>query len=179
MKARKSLSKMTRFEVFKRDGFACQYCGAHPPGALLHVDHVVPVAEGGGNDIDNLVTACQGCNLGKGARSLEMVPQSLKDKAAEVAEREAQIAAYAEVMEARRARREEDTWDVCQVWMDQFHKDSINKGYFASVGQFVDQLGKHECMDAMELAVARKPYVQGVAFKYFCGICWNKIKGVR
>lgn len=34
----------------------------------LHVDHVLPVSLGGLNQIDNLVTACQGCNLGKHAR---------------------------------------------------------------------------------------------------------------
>ena len=64
---RKAISKKTRFEVFKRDGFTCQYCGAHPPQAILHVDHIVPVAEGGGNEDTNLVTACDHCNLGKAA----------------------------------------------------------------------------------------------------------------
>ena len=59
---RKGISKKTRFDVFKRDLFACQYCGAHPPGVLLHVDHIVAVASGGTNDKDNLVTACQPCN---------------------------------------------------------------------------------------------------------------------
>lgn len=39
MAERKSLSKKTRFEVFKRDSFECQYCGAHPPSTILHVDH--------------------------------------------------------------------------------------------------------------------------------------------
>src|ERR1043166_5770992 len=91
---RKALSKKTRFDTFKRDGFRCQYCGAHPPGVLLHVDHVVAVAGGGTNDIDNLVTACEPCNLGKGARSLQVVPQSLAEKAAAVAEREEQLLGY-------------------------------------------------------------------------------------
>jgi 5-methylcytosine-specific restriction endonuclease McrA len=40
---RKPLSKKLRFEVFKRDGFSCQYCGAHPPDVLLEIDHVIPV----------------------------------------------------------------------------------------------------------------------------------------
>jgi 5-methylcytosine-specific restriction endonuclease McrA len=48
---RKSISKKARFEVFKRDAFSCQYCGAHPPDSILHVDHIVPVALGGGNEI--------------------------------------------------------------------------------------------------------------------------------
>lgn len=59
-----------RFEVFKRDGFKCQYCGRAAPEVLLHVDHIKPVVEGGGDDILNLITACADCNLGKGPRPL-------------------------------------------------------------------------------------------------------------
>lgn len=68
---RKALSKTVRFEVFKRDRFTCQYCGARAPDVVLHCDHINPVAEGGGNDILNLVTACADCNGGKGARKLD------------------------------------------------------------------------------------------------------------
>jgi len=69
--ARKSLSKTVRFEVFKRDRFTCQYCGAKAPEVVLHADHIHPVAEGGTNEILNLVTACAACNGGKGARLLD------------------------------------------------------------------------------------------------------------
>lgn len=68
---RKPLSKRVRFEVFKRDSFTCQYCGAKAPEAVLHCDHIKPVAEGGATEILNLVTACVTCNLGKGARLLD------------------------------------------------------------------------------------------------------------
>lgn len=67
---RKPLSKKIRFEVFKRDSFKCQYCGRSAPEVVLHVDHIKPVAEGGTNDIMNLITACAECNLGKGKRKL-------------------------------------------------------------------------------------------------------------
>lgn len=70
---RKSTGKRTRFEVFKRDGFACRYCGAQPPDVVLVVDHIVPVAEGGPSTIDNLNTACEPCNQGKAARPLGAV----------------------------------------------------------------------------------------------------------
>src|SRR5690348_290732 len=59
---RTNLSKKLRFEVFKRDGFRCQYCGAAAPDVLLVVDHVNPVAKGGKNNILNLITACEPCN---------------------------------------------------------------------------------------------------------------------
>lgn len=71
MTARKALSKKLRFEVFKRDRFTCQYCGAAAPEAVLHCDHMHPVAEGGTNELLNLITACGGCNLGKGAKRLD------------------------------------------------------------------------------------------------------------
>lgn len=68
---RKSIPKSVRFEVFKRDGFKCQYCGQCSPDVILHVDHINPVSKGGDNDVMNLVTSCVDCNLGKGARELD------------------------------------------------------------------------------------------------------------
>ena len=70
---RKAISKKTRFEIFKRDGFTCQYCGKQPPEAVLVIDHINPVANGGDNDILNLITSCEICNQGKGARLLERI----------------------------------------------------------------------------------------------------------
>lgn len=67
---RKSLSKKTRFEVFKRDSFKCQYCGESSPDVVLEVDHIEPVSKGGTNDITNLITSCFDCNRGKGATKL-------------------------------------------------------------------------------------------------------------
>lgn len=67
---RQPLSKRLRFEVFKRDNFTCQYCGAQPPKVILEVDHIHPVAEGGDCEQENLITACDKCNRGKGKRLL-------------------------------------------------------------------------------------------------------------
>jgi hypothetical protein len=68
--SRSQISGKIRFEVFKRDGFKCQYCGSAAPDVILHVDHVRPIASDGDNDIGNLITACAECNLGKGPREL-------------------------------------------------------------------------------------------------------------
>jgi 5-methylcytosine-specific restriction endonuclease McrA len=110
---RKTISKKTRFEVFKRDGFVCQYCGAHPPAVILEPDHINPVCNGGGNGIDNLVTSCFDCNRGKAGNLLTAVPKSLKDRADEIKEREAQIAGYREIMQASLDRIEDDMWQAC------------------------------------------------------------------
>lgn len=68
--ARKPISKKTRFEIFKRDCFKCQYCGKSAPDVILHVDHINPVANGGDNEMLNLITSCFDCNSGKSDRKL-------------------------------------------------------------------------------------------------------------
>src|ERR1044071_1368229 len=55
----------TRFNVFLRDRFQCQYCGCRDD---LTFDHVVPRSRGGHTTWDNVVAACAGCNLLKGGR---------------------------------------------------------------------------------------------------------------
>lgn len=55
-----------RMMVFSRDGNACRNCGS---GRKLSVDHVVPVALGGGDQLENLQTLCGPCNSRKGASS--------------------------------------------------------------------------------------------------------------
>ncbi len=60
-----------RLDVLDRDGYTCQYCGKVAPDVVLHVDHVVPVSKGGGDDMGNLVTSCRECNLGKSARTVK------------------------------------------------------------------------------------------------------------
>lgn len=53
----------TRFNVFLRDRFSCQYCGARED---LTFDHVVPRSRGGQTTWENVITACSPCNLRKG-----------------------------------------------------------------------------------------------------------------
>lgn len=60
-----------RFEVLQRDGFACRYCGARPPGVVLHVDHIHPKSKGGKDELDNLMAACATCNQGKRAEIVD------------------------------------------------------------------------------------------------------------
>lgn len=76
MAKRQEISASLRWSVFARDGFTCRYCGAQAgqDGVDLAVDHIVSVADGGDNRLDNLATACRKCNGGKGARSLAAVP---------------------------------------------------------------------------------------------------------
>jgi 5-methylcytosine-specific restriction endonuclease McrA len=54
----------TRFNVFLRDRFSCQYCGAHQE---LTFDHLIPRSKGGITSWENVVSACSPCNLRKGS----------------------------------------------------------------------------------------------------------------
>ncbi|NAZ35210.1 HNH endonuclease [Rubellimicrobium sp. CFH 75288] len=58
----------TRFNLFLRDEFCCQYCGAKGD---LTFDHVVPRSRGGRTSWENVVAACSGCNLRKGNKPLK------------------------------------------------------------------------------------------------------------
>lgn len=71
---RKPIPNYIRFQVFKRDRFTCQYCGRS--GVELEVDHIQPVANGGTNDLDNLITACKDCNRGK--RDMPVLPEGYR-----------------------------------------------------------------------------------------------------
>ena len=56
-----------RFEIFKRDNFQCQYCGRTPKKdkCKLVIDHILPKARGGNNEVSNLIISCEECNSGK------------------------------------------------------------------------------------------------------------------
>ena len=74
VKPRKRVA-FTRFNLFLRDEFRCQYCGGKGD---LTFDHVVPRARGGVTSWENVVAACASCNLKKGSRSLRASGLSLR-----------------------------------------------------------------------------------------------------
>jgi hypothetical protein len=69
-KRTRTIGYALRFQVLRRDGFKCQYCGRNPPEVKLHIDHLRPWSSGGLNLLENLRTSCEACNLGKGASQL-------------------------------------------------------------------------------------------------------------
>lgn len=175
MGIRKPISKGTRFTIFKRDDFTCQYCGARPPEVVLEVDHIHPVARGGGSGENNLITACFACNRGKGAVALDVAPIAIADAAALAKERAAQMMAMADAFEQERVALELLCWDVAAVL-----KHNADLGFsrpqFDSIRRFMGDLGYSETMEAAMIAASRKH--EGIGrFKYFCGVCWRKLRG--
>lgn len=74
VKPRKRVA-FTRFNLFLRDEFRCQYCGSK---GELTFDHVVPRASGGITSWENVVAACAPCNLRKGSKSLRRAGMNLR-----------------------------------------------------------------------------------------------------
>jgi len=172
---RKSITKTVRFEVFKRDGFTCSYCGAHPPAVILHLDHIHPVSKGGTNDPDNLVTSCEACNQGKSARLLSSVPQSLAQKAKQIREREAQIAGYRAATDTARARENRDIEAIEDVFREVFgvaftakFKENVRRNFLQDLD--VEDMIKHAWMACERIDEAED------AIRYFCGINWRVIR---
>lgn len=70
----RSIAAGLRFDVLRRDGFRCTYCGVQGTRRSLRVDHVVPIASGGKSTMSNLTTACEPCNAGKSDKILDEAP---------------------------------------------------------------------------------------------------------
>lgn len=70
----------SRLNVYRRDGFACQYCGAQPSVAALTLDHVTPRSRGGATSWTNVVACCSSCNARKADRTPEEAKMTLARK---------------------------------------------------------------------------------------------------
>lgn len=75
----------SRRNLFKRDHFTCQYCGAQPGSDELTIDHVIPRSQGGTSSWVNCVLACVACNAFKADRTPEQAGLRLKHKPAQPA----------------------------------------------------------------------------------------------
>lgn len=180
---RKSVSAKTRFEVFKRDAFKCQYCGKGvDAGAVLEVDHLTPVAEGGTNEIFNLVTACKDCNRGKGKTRLSDKEQAKREAKflKEEWERLEISKLYLQWKQEIIIQRAEE----CQHLSDMFC--CVTGCEFTMAGkekiqELIDQFSFQEVDEAMEIAIdkyydSEDDSTMELAFSKIGGICYNRRK---
>jgi len=70
----------SRRNIYKRDRYTCQYCGAQPGTEELTLDHVIPRSQGGISTWENCVLACVGCNKRKADRTPEQAGMPLRKK---------------------------------------------------------------------------------------------------
>lgn len=110
------LSKRLRYEVLRRDGFKCRYCGRGAPEVKLTVDHVTPVALGGTDEATNLVAACLECNAGKSSASADNEFVQELDEQAQRWRSAMQAAAQIRHRERDQLERDLDALDL--AWRD-------------------------------------------------------------
>ena len=174
---RKPISKKLRFDIFKRDEFTCSYCGSKPPSVVLEIDHILPVSKGGENDIDNLVTSCFNCNRGKSNKSLDSIPQKMQDKSVIIKEKGEQYAEYLKHVKKLKKLNENSIDLVEGVFDSHFEDHYFLPKFRTNVKMFIDRVGLDYALWAMDTACSKMFHNSEAALKYFCGICWNKIRG--
>lgn len=171
------LSKKLRFEVFKRDGFKCAYCGQTPPSVVLEVDHIEPRSNGGEDDINNLITACFACNRGKSNVQLTSIPPRIEENIEALKEREEQIKAYRKFIKTIENRFNKDIEHINDIYYNQYKEWGFSEQFKkVSLKKFLTSLPLHEVDDSLRTAISRFPADENKVIKYFYGICWNKIK---
>lgn len=174
-----SISKSTRFEIFKRDNFTCQYCGRQTPLVILEVDHIIPKAGGGTDDPNNLVTACRDCNRGKGAipLSVQRIQDTRKEEIAREREKQEQIEAYEDFLLLQHQKESQTIEELVDYWASLCdHRYRLNTDQQSSLGNFLKKLTPLDIREAMSIASQRVRQDPGEGrFRYFCGICHNKI----
>jgi hypothetical protein len=171
-----AISKKIRFEVFKRDGFRCAYCGKTPPSVVLEVDHIEPKSKGGADDINNLITACFDCNRGKKNIPLTKAPAKLSENLEILKEQEAQLREYRKFAKKVEQRLVGDMDKVDEVYQRAFPEWCLSDSFRQeALKTFLQRLPLSDVVDAMNIAVCRMTD-EGRAIKYFCGVCWNKIR---
>lgn len=153
MAKRKPLSKKTRFEIFKRDSFTCQYCGAVAPDVLLHIDHIIPVASGGTNEFLNLITSCQACNAGKGKRELgdKTVVTQQKQQLDELNERRVQLEMLVNWRNGL-ASIEEDKLSLIEKAIEEKSQFSVNEHGRRNIRKWLTQFEFDEILNAIDTA---------------------------
>jgi len=171
------VSKRLRYEILRRDGFKCRYCGAVAAETELRVDHVVPTALGGSSEPSNLATACDPCNSGKSS-----VPPDapVVDQVADDALRwAAAMERAAADMEAKLKERDGQN----AVFLDEWNS-------YASGGQHLPLdptwnatlvrlrtagLTDRLIIEAVSATMGAQKVLPENRFRYFCGVSWNMI----
>lgn len=183
MAKRTAIGPKKRFEIFKRDLFTCQYCGRTPPQVVLEVDHVIPVVDGGTNAEVNLITSCWECNSGKGGNSLEQVTQPIEKRLEIAKEKKKQVKAFEAWQIKEREELERNAGNVgnyflVSIYGDEYKGRTVDDEKQRSIRRFLKDLSKIDLMEAVDVTarLCRDRSYQDT-FRYFCGVCWRKIKG--
>ena len=191
MAKRNSITVKTRFEIFKRDKFTCQYCARTTPAVILEIDHVIPVSKGGDDSEENLITSCFECNRGKGDGLLNSI---LKDKNIHtetliLAEKELQLSEYNFIKEKIKEREDKEIDIIKDRYIKQFSYPNYAEEAFNKILSVVRKSLKYfsyiDILEYVDYAIertekdSRGEYHNVAAAKYLMGILRNKIKNIE
>jgi hypothetical protein len=177
------MSKRVRYEVLRRDGNRCRYCGnTAAEGATLTIDHVVPVALGGGDDPSNLVAACRDCNAGKTSSSpdaplvAEVADDAIRWRAAmtlavaELEQQHGQVRAYREAF-----YNEWMSWTFTSM----ARTADLPDGWRSTVDRWhVTCYPIEMLIDAIQIAM-NGPADRWSKFNYLCGVMKKKLAEIQ
>jgi hypothetical protein len=182
MTKRKAIGKKLRFEVFKRDKFCCQYCGQKAPEVVLVCDHISPVAEGGETTLLNLITACEGCNSGKGARTLDDATAVAKQRAEleRLAERREQIDMMLQWSRGLEDTKNSEIDALCDRAADFFSPFHINEKGRHRAKKWLKNFGLEKLLSALETAAEQylKYDENEKVTQASVELAWSKIPGI-
>lgn len=185
MAKRKTLSKKTRFEVFKRDSFKCQYCGASAPDVILEVDHIEPVSKDGADEMVNYITSCRACNAGKSDRKLDDSTTLQKQRAQlqELGERREQLEMMLEWRQGLKEINDFEVDAVADAWKDAVPGWHLNENGLKTAKQYVKKYGITKVLDAIEIAKSKYVETEGEgdearAKADSVSLAWSKVGGI-
>lgn len=173
-----AVSKRVRYEVLRRDGHACRYCGAMAPDVRLVVDHVMPVALGGTDEPSNLATACFDCNAGKAS----VAPDSpiVEDVASDALRWSRAIGVAQERMVSSLRQDNEIVRDWLAEWERWASINDLPVDFNDSILRFHRAGLPFEVMKENAFKATGARHVsRGMQFRYFCGICHNQIREIQ
>lgn len=156
MAKRKAITKKTRFEVFKRDSFTCQYCGRSAPDVVLEVDHINPVANGGENEILNYATSCKDCNAGKSDRLLSdgAIVSKQVSQLKEISEKREQLALMIQWRNSLRSIEDEEISLIATHWKT-LSSFPLTENGLATIRRYRKKHSVLEVMEAIDAACAQ------------------------
>jgi hypothetical protein len=169
-----AISKRVRYEVLRRDGHRCRYCGAAAPEVALTVDHVTPVALGGSDDPSNLAAACGPCNAGKTSTSPDATTVAQVDE--DVIRWHRASRAASQRMASRTAdrvaycQRFSDAW---QIWDEK--SALLDSGWVSAVTNWhADGLPIETLVESIDIAMGSR--VPGYrVWRYFYGVVKRRL----
>jgi hypothetical protein len=180
MAKRKGISKKTRFEVFKRDSFTCQYCGRSAPDVVLHADHIQPVSKDGEDDVLNLITSCVDCNAGKSDRLLsdDSVVKKQKAQLDELNERREQLEMMISWREGLNDLGDRELEAVSDAWSRVAQGYSLNDTGLLAAKKLLKKFGLNSVLDAIEKSVRYIEIENGKVTSDSVEYAWKKVGGI-